>query len=94
MFAVFLLAACERVAAVLEQTNFEREQSDQVLGGRLAELEAENRELRKHYTLRGGAGEEGDDLLVDKRLLASLWLSYFESKGKRKHEVLIQKNIC
>ena len=42
---------------------------------RLAELEAENRELRKHYTLRGGGAEEGDDLLVDKRLLASLWLS-------------------
>jgi hypothetical protein len=42
---------------------------------RLAELEAENRELRKHYTLRGGGAEEEDDLLVDKRLLASLWLS-------------------
>ena len=26
--------ACERVAAVLEQTNFEREQNDEVLGGR------------------------------------------------------------
>lgn len=28
------MKACERVAAVLEQTNFEREQNDQVLGGR------------------------------------------------------------
>ena len=28
--------ACERVAAVLEQTNFEREQNDEVLGGRYA----------------------------------------------------------
>ena len=40
---------------MLEQTNWEREQSDAVVGTRLAELEAENRELRKHYTLRGGA---------------------------------------
>ena len=44
-----------RGQAVLEQTNWEREQSDAVVGTRLAELEAENRELRKHYTLRGGA---------------------------------------
>lgn len=28
--------ACERVAAVLEQTNFEREQNDEILGGRCA----------------------------------------------------------
>ena len=40
---------------MLEQTNWEREQSDAVVGTRLADLEAENRELRKHYTLRGGA---------------------------------------
>ena len=40
---------------MLEQTNWEREQSDAVVGTRLAELEAENRELRKHYTLRSGA---------------------------------------
>ena len=31
---------------------------------------------------RGGEGEEGT--LVDRRLMASLWLSYFETKGKRK----------
>ena len=30
----------------------------------------------------GGEGEEGT--LVDRRLMASLWLSYFETKGKRK----------
>lgn len=30
------MKACERVAAVLEQTNFEREQNDEVLGGRCA----------------------------------------------------------
>ena len=108
---------------MLEQTNWEREQSDAVVGTRLAELEAENRELRKHYTLRGGAqslfhlmltldeatiqrngfeerrhiglnqthmfaavpGGEGEEgTLVDRRLMASLWLSYFETKGKRK----------
>ena len=32
--------------------------------------------------LSGGEGEEGT--LVDRRLMASLWLSYFETKGKRK----------
>ena len=46
--------------AVLEQTNWEREQSDAVVGTRLADLEAENRELRKHYTLRGGAQSLSD----------------------------------